>query len=178
MPVSTVPYAGLTSPLGGSVINSGTAVASTSGTSINFTDIPSWVKKITLICNAVSTTGSSPLRIRLGYGSTPTYITSGYNAYGGQINVSTAAIVSDTDGFITGISPTAGTSFWLQMTIIKFDPTVNNWNYSCIASSSTNIAGYTAGNLNMSANVLTALRLTTVGGTDTFDAGSINILYE
>jgi hypothetical protein len=28
------------------------------------------------------------------------------------------------------------------------------------------------------ASTLTGIRITTVGGTDTFDAGSINILYE
>jgi len=36
---------------GASLITSGTAVASTSGTSIDFTGIPSWVKRITVMFN-------------------------------------------------------------------------------------------------------------------------------
>jgi len=49
-----------------SSIVSGTAVASTSGTSIDFTSIPSWVKRITVMFNGVSTNGSSNLLVQLG----------------------------------------------------------------------------------------------------------------
>ena len=45
---------------------SGTAVASTSGTSIDFTSIPSWVKRITLMLAGVSTNGTSDPLIQLG----------------------------------------------------------------------------------------------------------------
>ena len=77
MAVSTISQAGLDAPItltspvintptmGGSVITSGTAVASTSGTSIDFTGIPSWVKRITVMMNGVSTSGSSLPRIPL-----------------------------------------------------------------------------------------------------------------
>ena len=56
-------------------IVSGTAVASTSGTSIDFTGIPSWVKRITVMLNGVSTSGTSIVQVQIGSGS-PT--TSGY----------------------------------------------------------------------------------------------------
>ena len=49
----------------GSIV-SGTAVASTSGTSIDFTGIPSWVKRITVMFSGVSTNGSSALQVQLG----------------------------------------------------------------------------------------------------------------
>jgi len=47
-------------------ITSGTAVASTSGTSIDFTGIPSWVKRITVMFDVVSTNGSAIILIQLG----------------------------------------------------------------------------------------------------------------
>ena len=60
---------------GASLITSGTAVASTSGTSIDFTGIPSWVKRITVMFNGVSTNGTSNLLVQIGAGSVTT---SGY----------------------------------------------------------------------------------------------------
>ena len=47
-----------------SAITAGTAVASTSGTSIDFTGIPSWVKRITVMFNGVSTNGTSNIQIQ------------------------------------------------------------------------------------------------------------------
>ena len=44
----------------------GTAVASTSGTSVDFTSIPSWVKRITVMFNGVSTSGTSNPLVQLG----------------------------------------------------------------------------------------------------------------
>ena len=76
-PTLTSPAIGGT-PTGVGVLTSGTAVASTSGTSIDFTGLPSWVKRITVIFNGVSLSGSSNLLIQLGTGST-TYTTSGYS---------------------------------------------------------------------------------------------------
>ena len=59
-------------------IVSGTAQASTSGTSIDFTSIPSWVKRVTVMLNGVSLSGTSSILVQLGVGSTPT--TTGYIA--------------------------------------------------------------------------------------------------
>ena len=63
-------------------IASGTAVASTSGTSIDFTGIPSWVKRITVMLNGVSTNGTSPKLVQLGSASISTtgYLSSGLTA--------------------------------------------------------------------------------------------------
>ena len=66
----------IVSSMASSVITAGTAVASTSGTSIDFTSIPSWVKRITLMFSGVSTTSTSNVQIQIGTGGTPT--TSGY----------------------------------------------------------------------------------------------------
>ena len=48
------------------IISRGTTVASTSGTSIDFTGIPSFVKRITVMLNQVSLSGTSNVCIQLG----------------------------------------------------------------------------------------------------------------
>ena len=63
---------------GASLITSGTAVASTSGTSIDFTGIPSWAKRITVMFNGVSTNGTSQQLIQIGSGSVNA---TGYSSY-------------------------------------------------------------------------------------------------
>ena len=63
----------------GGVINAGTAVASTSGTAITFTGIPSTAKRITVMFNGVSTNGSSDLLLQIGSGSVTT---TGYSCQG------------------------------------------------------------------------------------------------
>jgi hypothetical protein len=80
----------------GGAITSATAQASTSGTSINFTDIPSWVKRITVMFNGVSTSGTSIRQAQLGAGSVTTsgYTSSGFGWTGGTNGVaSTTGII-------------------------------------------------------------------------------------
>jgi hypothetical protein len=154
-----------------SAIVSATAVASTSGTSINFTSIPSWVKRITVMLQGVSTNGSSIVIIQLGTGST-TYTTSGY--------LGSAGTNSSFGGFTTGIATTAVRSAaTVNHGAITFtNITGNSWVASgTTASSDDQTISYTAGSIALAA-LLTAVRITTFNGTDTFDAGSINILYE
>ena len=56
--------------------------------------------------------------------------------------------------------------------------TGNAWTMNSVLGITTNNAGrFAAGNVS-TVSVLTAVRITTVNGTDTFDAGSINIMYE
>ena len=77
-------------------IQAGTAVASTSGTSIDFTSIPSWVKRITVMFNGVSTNGTSLVQIQLGSGSVTT---TGYVS-GATFATSTVGAVSSTTGLV------------------------------------------------------------------------------
>ena len=151
-------------------LKSGTAVASTSGTSIDFTSIPSWVKRITIMFNAVSTSGSSSVQIQLGTGST-TYTTSGYagsNSYGTTVS-------SNSAGFI--VHANIGAATLASGIVVLTNVSGNIWAQAGsigAASSSVSVSG---GSITLAAT-LTAVRITTAGGTDTFDAGSINILYE
>jgi hypothetical protein len=157
------------STMASSVITSGTVVASTSGTSIDFTGIPSWVKRITVMFNGVSTNGTSPVQIQLATGGTPTYTTSGYLSY----VLYNGGVSSSTTGLVTvGIG--AGDTRSGQMILSTSGS--NAWSENCGYAVGTN-GGAGGGGITLAA-ALTAVRITTVNGTDTFDAGSINIQYE
>jgi hypothetical protein len=157
----------------GSIV-SGSAVASTSGTSIDFTGVPSWVKRITVMLNGVSLSGSSNLLIQIGAGSVTS---SGYASASGVIaGTNTTAILTSTAGFAIRDSQNSSrvTSGILFLTNI----TGNAWVSShSVADQTQGIVANGGGNLALG-GTLDRVRITTVNGTDTFDAGSINILYE
>ena len=156
-------------------IKSGTAVASTSGTAIDFTSIPSWVKRITVMFNGVSTNGSSALMVQLG---TSTSIeTSGYvGAVFASLTTNCNAGTGQTSGMDTYYNG-AAISQYGQMIITNVSS--NSWvsTYTMAYSGGSYPLGSGASSKTLS-GVLTRVRITTVNGTDTFDAGSINILYE
>ena len=154
-------------------IQSGTAVASTSGTSIDFTSIPSWVKRITVMFSAVSTSGTSDTIVRLGTGGSPE--TSGYvgsvaRDSAGAGKLSSGILLSETT------STTAATVF--QGNLVICNLTSNTWSFNGDFGRSNTAALYTVAGYKSLAGVLNLVRVTTVNGTDTFDAGTINILYE
>ena len=153
-------------------ITAGTAVASTSGTSIDFTALPAWVKRITVMFNGVSGNGTSHLLIQLGTGST-TYTTSGYNA-ASTVAAGTVSTVSSTAGLIVWQNVA---TFTLSGTMTLTNITGNTWISNTTGKLSTTETVFAGGDIALGA-ALTAVRITRVNGTDTFDAGSINILYE
>ena len=53
----------------------------------------------------------------------------------------------------------------------------NSWVATSVIKTTANSASYSAGDVTLS-GTLDRVRITTVNGTDTFDAGSINILWE
>lgn len=156
-------------------LTSGTAVASTSGTSIDFTGIPSWVKRITVIYNGISTSGTADYLVQLG--TAGGVVSSGYisGALRNAGSVTSSAGILLTGGAFLSTSAFSGT-----MTICNSGGT-NTWAGSGVSAtltaSGSNFAYPTAGGVTLS-GALTSIRITTTNGTDTFDAGSINIMYE
>ena len=150
-----------------------TAVASTSGTSIDFTNIPAWVEKITVMFQGVSTNGTSNWLFQLGSGSATTsgYLGTGYRATnaGSWINVA----------FTTGFGvPFDTASAVAHGSIVFANITGNSWVANGFLSrTDTTVTGGTGGSISL-AGVLDRVRITTVNGTDAFDAGSVNIMYE
>lgn len=159
------------------VLKSGTAQASTSGTSIDFTGIPSTVKRITVMLSGISTNGSSFYALRVGTSSG--VVSTGYAGGAGDIyTVNTVAVNGTTTEIaLQGGAPSTGDAYNGVITIVNLSG--NIWSYSgnIFRTAGTNRSTTTAGTVTLSA-ALDRVRLTTTGGTDTFDAGTINILYE
>ena len=164
----------LTQPL-----TSGTAVASTSGTSIDFTSIPSWVKRITVMLNTVSTNGGSALLIQIG--SSGGIETTGYDSIATTTTTTnnTTRGAGSTSGYLLSGSPN-GAAATPSGAITLVNISSNSWLVSgSIADSNAIGPGVSVvGGTKSLSGTLTQVRITTVNGTDAFDAGSINILYE
>jgi hypothetical protein len=146
-----------------------TAVASTSGTSIDFTGIPSWVKRITVMFRGVSTSGTSNIIVQIG--DSGGIETTGY--------ISSAIDRADnpgdaTAGFLVSLTAAADT---LSGIVTLCHMGGNVWVASGALKGATDDVFTSAGDKALS-DVLDRVRITTVGGSNTFDAGSINILYE
>jgi len=151
-------------------ISTATAVATTSGTYVDFTSIPSWVKRITVMFNGVSTNGVSRLMVQLG--TSGGIVTTGYL---GQSSNPAGTSSTFSNSFIVNENVSATDARYGQ--IILSNMSGNIWSESgvtSVAASSTPTSS--AGIVSLGAT-LNSLRVTTVSG-DTFDAGSINILYE
>lgn len=151
-------------------IISGTAVTLTNQTEVDFTGIPSWVKKITMTCNSVSTSGTSTLIVQLidagGVENT------GYN---GGISNTTPAGSNNSSGFIFNNNVAAANLTWATITLIKHSG--NTW--SCQNTAYSNAGRSYIGNGDKTlSDTLTGVRLTTTNGTDQYDAGTVNIIYE
>jgi hypothetical protein len=160
------------SSMASSVITSGTVQNTTSGTSIDFTGIPSWVKRITVMFSGVSTNGTSIFRIQLGTSSGVT--SSGY--FGNVVDAGGSARATYTAGFSLALYNTASYLWSGSISIQNING--NNWiAMGTITPSAADAGGTVCGGVPLGA-VLDRVRITTVNGTDTFDAGSINILYE
>jgi hypothetical protein len=149
-------------------ITIGTPVTA-SGTSVDFTSIPSWVKKITILFEGISTNGGSYYLVQLGSGSIQTtgYLSVGDN--GGAITSNSSGMVictGDSAWTCYGhmvITRSSGNNYITSHVIGKVTPTL----YVARGGGYVPLSG-----------ALDRIRLTTVNGTDAFDAGSINIIYE
>jgi hypothetical protein len=167
-------FLGNGSQLTGIGITSGT-VQNASGTSVTFTGIPSGVKRITVILQNISTNGSSIPIIRVGTsgGFVSTSYSGSASSYGGTLGGTATAF---TTGFGTAGGVIASSVLSGIMTIVNISGTI--WVYSFTGAFAD--ATYTATGAGRvdAGGTANSISLTTVNGTDTFDAGSVNILYE
>ena len=155
-------------------ITSGTAV-SASGTSVNFTSIPSSVKRITVMFSGVKSSGGSDHLLQLGTSGGVT--TSGYLGASTRVSSATPATANYTTGFGTNVGGGTNTNVFHGAYTFSYIGS-NIWVCSALlglSNSATTVnssGGITLG------GTLDRVRITTVNGTDTFTAGTINILYE
>lgn len=152
-----------------------TAVSASSQTSIDFTGIPSWVNRITVMFNGLSTNGTSLVIVQLGdSGGVET------TNYLGASSTLAAAVgsVALSSGFTLNHGAGAVAAATQQGAMILSRISGNTW--SCIANVALSDAArmcVTAGTKTLSAT-LDRVRITTAGGVDTFDAGSVSISWE
>jgi len=150
-------------------ITQGTLQNTTSGTVVDFTGIPAWVKRLTVSLKGVSTNGTSPVRLQLGAGSVQA---TGYisTAQSGTTGSGAATAGFDLSNFVTATDTRYGV-----MTFVNIS--ANDWAGTGIFSQGTSVLMQVAGIVALT-GTLDRFRLTTVNGTDAFDAGSVNIMYE
>jgi hypothetical protein len=153
-----------------SLLTQATAVTA-SGTSVNFTGIPSWAKRITVIFQGVSTNGTSNILVRLG--TSGGIITTGYVT---GSSTSSGTNTTATDGLFAVNSATAAENY--TGNIVIYNITGTTW------ASANHCANMTTGNTRIGggsidiAGTLTQLSITTSSGTQVFDAGTINVMWE
>ena len=154
-----------------------TAQATTSGTSKDFTGIPAWVKKITVMFNGTSLSGASNILVQLG--DSGGIENTGYQGASLYLTTAVAGAAANSAGFIVNVVSTAAQVTSGNLFINLLDPATNTWSASGVfGSTGSNTAITLAGGAKSLSATLDRVRITTVNGTDTFDAGSINILYE
>lgn len=150
-------------------LTQGSAQATTSGTAKDFTGIPSWVKRITVMFNGVSTSGTSNIQMQIGTSSG--FETTGYSSPGWDSTIATS-----TTGFLVSGSVAASNVRSGAMVLTNLGS--NTWvNAGVLCRTDVGTGAHASGTKTL-AGTLDRIRITTVNGTDTFDAGSINILYE
>jgi hypothetical protein len=140
---------------------------------IDFYNIPSTAKRITVMFNGVSTSGTSLIQVQIGDSGgieTTSYASGAWTA-----NTTNA---NSTTGFIIHGANASAARVWDGAYTIVLQDAANTWIFNGMCNSlNDNAQSIGIGRKQVSAT-LDRIRITTVNGTDTFDAGSINILYE
>ena len=148
-----------------------TAQNTTSGTAIDFTGIPSWVRRVTMIFNGVSLSGSAVPLIQLG--TSGGVETTGYTGSSSSLFSGT-----NTASYTNGIGLNAGGSSVASSGSVVFTLiSGNTWIAHGVLGRNDATTTTTGGTKTLS-GTLDRIRLTTSTGTDTFDGGSVNIMYE
>jgi hypothetical protein len=154
----------------GSTITSATAVTA-SGTAVDFTGIPSWVRRITVMFSGLSTSGLSLVQVQLGDGGGVET-----SSYAGVTQVGASPTAHSTGFLVDAGGPNAAVI--RQGSVTLTNVSTNTWVAAISTCWSSNTIVVTGSGSKTLSDTLDRVRITTVNGTDTFDAGSINILYE
>jgi hypothetical protein len=147
--------------------------ASGSETSLPFTSIPSWVKRIMVSISNLSTNGTDMILVRLGVSGSA--VTSGYTAVGVRIDTDPDR-AQFTAGFPLTQTVAASNAYYGIYTITKL--TGNTWVASFTGVDYGNTFGAVAGGSIALGGTLDSLFIQTSGGVNTFDSGTVNIMYE
>ena len=167
---------GITLPNGSAVrgITQGTLVSTASGTSVDFTGIPSWAKRVTIMVNGLSTNGTAQPMVQLG--TSGGVQSSGYNTNTTSITSGANVTTNYTNGWQL-YSGNASNTITGALVLTCLDPSSGVWIGQGLFAVNIPSVIFTTGGKTLS-GFLDRIRLTTANGSDTFDAGSVNIIYE
>jgi len=152
---------------------SGTSQATTSGTQFDFTGLPAGIKRITVSFSNVSMSGTDNIIVQIG--DSGGFETSGYVSTCGAFDVSFLGIATSTAGFLI-VASGSTRAFSGSVCLTLIDSSTFSWVSSVAGCLSTIIAVSGGGHKSLSAEI-TQVRVTRTGA-DTFDSGTVNILYE
>lgn len=156
-------------------ITLGTSQATTSGTIFTFTSIPSGVKRITMMLAGVSTSGTSIPQVRIG--PSGGLETTGYVGETGAFNNVSTGLLNSTVGIPLTNAYAGNQTFHGAITCTLVNSSTNTWSIVAILGQPAGLMNF-LGFTKSLAGVLTQISLSTQNGTDTFNAGSVNIQYE
>lgn len=145
-----------------------------SGTTvIDFDSIPSWVKRVTVMFDQLSTSGTSLPRIQIGTGGTPATV--GYIGSTWYHSTSGISASAQTAGFVPR-------NAWAAAQILSGFVTISNmggniWVANGYTAGTGGLGGGCGGSIDLG-GALDIVRITTANGTDVFDAGSVNVSWE
>jgi hypothetical protein len=145
------------------------APVTASGTAVDFTGIPAFTKTITIGYLGLSTNGGADLLVQIGpVGGIETsgYLSSSSGCAGG------VASVNSTAGFISYVDSASSIQQGF-LTLTLLDAATNTWGLSGVLGNSDAARTVICGGQKPLAGMLERVRITTVGGSETFDAGSI-----
>jgi hypothetical protein len=154
----------------GAGLISGTVVSPSAVATVDFTGIPSWAKRITVSIINLSTTGTSGISIQLG--DSGGIETAGYVCATGNAQTST------TDFPITNAGGAAAAVYQGIAIITLVNAATNTWVISSQVARTDVLAILTVSGSKSTSAVLDRVRVKSGNGVETFDAGSVNILYE
>ena len=146
----------------------------TSGTFVDFTGIPNWVRRITVMINGFSTNGSDRAIIQLGTSSGVT--TSGYTSYSGYIEAAGQNATQHTNGLAWWHAGSNDVGI-LNMEILNINGNVWVASHSGGFTNGAQLFSIMGGGSVTLAGTLDRLRVTTTGGSNTLDAGTVNVMY-
>jgi len=160
----------------GNKLQRGTA-QSASGTAINFTDIPSWAKRVTVLLDGVSTSGTSIVQFQLG--TTGGVETAGYSGSTSAIAATTVGSSVYAGGGIPIDSGGGNIAAAVRVGRLALEKiSGDTWIASYAGSQTQTVFTQISAGRKALSGALDRIRLTTVNGTDTFDAGTVNIMWE
>jgi len=157
-----------------SILTLGTATnVSGTETEIDFTGIPSWVKRVTVMFSAINLSAATSIIIRLG--DSGGIETANYDSSCSSLGSATSSNTSVV-GLLLASYGTAAATFSGSITISNLSG--NQWVSSGVLGRDDAAATHTSGGRKELSGTLDRIRITTINGTHTFDTGSINIMYE